>query len=41
MKHGSFIDMVSRPSRELQRSQDYIAEHTKYIREVLTNAKHR
>ena len=41
MKQDSFIDKVSRPSRELQRSQDYIAEHRSYIAEVLANAKRR
>ena len=40
MKQESFIDKVGRPSRELQRSQDYIAEHDRYIRENL-NAKRR
>ena len=50
MKQDSFIDKVSRPSRELQRSQDYIAEHAQYIRRiedaqfvrrVIANAKRR
>ena len=40
MKQESFIDKVGRPSRELQRSQDYIHQHNPYIREIL-NAKRR
>ena len=41
MKPESFIDKVSRPSRELQRSQDYIAEHRAAITEVLHRAQRR
>ena len=40
MKQDSFIDKVGRPSRELQRSRDYIAEHRWIIQELL-NAKRR
>ena len=40
MKQESFIDKVGRPSRELQRSQDYIAEH-RWIIQELFNAKRR
>ena len=41
MKQESFIDKVNRPSQELQRSQDYIAEHRAAIAEALTRAKRR
>ena len=41
MKQESFIDKVGRPSRELQRSQDYIAEHRWIIEEIINNAKRR
>ena len=40
MKQESFIDKVGRPSQELQRSQDYIAEHRWIIQELI-NAKRR
>ena len=41
MKPESFIDKVSRPSQELQRSQDYIAEHAVFIAQARHHAQRR